>query len=250
MTSFRNMKWLVSFLPAVCHYILIFLGEDGFAAARKPPPLSCPCWCGARGFPGRGADGRASLGAAVPGERDICNEGINWEENPASRTWSTGDTAEKGREQTSRQPSEPDKKETFPAQRELCRICGWKVPDLSPSLEERPHVTRLWRVHEDIPSVGRRLLSDSLCRVDSWPHILGWGACPPRALVTLLVLFGVLTSITSWGKSTSKLQGSSQRAAKVFTVLWVQSGSNYSGVSKNYFLVIKCLWNYFLDFCL
>lgn len=162
MTFFRNMEWLTSFLSAVRHYILILLEEDSCAAARKPPPLSCPGCCRGQGISWQ-RSGCASLeGSWLFLGKDFCNEGISWEENPASRTWSTGETAEKGRERTSRPSSEPDKKETFPAQRGICRVCSWKIPGLSPSLEERPLVTRLWHTHEDTPSVRRRWVLGSL----------------------------------------------------------------------------------------
>lgn len=69
---------------------------------------------GGRGFPGGGQDVPPWRAAGTFWE-NFCNEGMVGEENPASRTCSTGET-EKGRERTARQSSESDKKETCHAQ--------------------------------------------------------------------------------------------------------------------------------------
>lgn len=110
------MKWLTFFLSAVCHYILTLLEYDGCAAGSGEATTSVLSWLlqGAGDFLEGGQDVPPWRAAGTFWE-NFCNEGMVGEENPASRTCSTGET-EKGRERTARQSSESDKKETCHAQ--------------------------------------------------------------------------------------------------------------------------------------
>lgn len=151
---------------------------------------------------------------------------------------------------------EPDKKEASTAKRGLSRVCCWKATRLNLSLEQRLCATRMQHTHDITPSTGRKLLFFSLSQQNWFPTFscLRLRNLPLLGLFsTFLMVFGVLTSVTSWGQVRPKTCAGSMachRGKQRYTLLWGQSWSKYSSESKLlvvYQVFVKWLFFFFFQ---
>lgn len=113
------MEWMMSISSAVCCYMLVLPKENGWAVVRKPAPLPFP-GC-SRGSLDKERMCTPKSSCLVQGEEDFVMRG------QAGKKTNKQDLISRGREQTSRQSLEPEKKEAFPAQRGLSRVCHFVV---------------------------------------------------------------------------------------------------------------------------